>query len=227
MDDQDTTERANNSTADPEKPQKNRWDTIERVVRTLSVAAIPIVVAVVGWLIQQRLQDQTIKRDYVQLAVSILKEPEAKLQPEMRDWAAKLLNENSPTKFDPKFVEQLSSGAAKLPESYNITQASAPATVSATGSRGEATTWEQKGFDALASKDLETAIDAFTNAEQIWPTYHNVSEIRKLLEDNRTALAAAPKEVKSDAWTNVYRTLLSKYSWGMPPDIKAKINAQM
>ena len=90
-------------------------DTIEKIARTLSIAAIPVVIAVGGWLIQRQLQDQTIRRDYVQLAVSILQNPNpSKVPPEIREWAVDLLNENSPTKLNTKAIQNLKSGAVTL-----------------------------------------------------------------------------------------------------------------
>jgi hypothetical protein len=90
-------------------------DTAERFSRTLSIAAIPVVVAVGGWLIQRQLQDQTIRRDYVQLAVSILQSPDpSKVPPEIREWAVDLLNENSPTKLNAQAIANLKSGKVTL-----------------------------------------------------------------------------------------------------------------
>jgi hypothetical protein len=84
-----------------------------------------------------------------------------------------------------------------------------------------------KGFDFLVSKDAAAAIKAFASAERLWPSYHNVAEIRKLLEDNRAALVSAPREGRSDAWSNVYRVLIKQYSWGMPADVKSKLSEQL
>lgn len=90
-------------------------DTAERISRMLSIAAIPVVIAIGGWLIQRQLQDQSIRRDYVQLAVSILQNPDpSKVPPEIRDWAVELLNENSPTKLNAEAVANLKSGKATL-----------------------------------------------------------------------------------------------------------------
>jgi hypothetical protein len=90
-------------------------DTAEKLSRTLSIAAIPVVVAVGGWLIQRQLQDQTIKRDYVQLAVSILQNPDpSKVPPEIREWAVDLLNENAPTKLNARAMANLKSGTVTL-----------------------------------------------------------------------------------------------------------------
>jgi hypothetical protein len=206
----------------------SNWEMIERISKTLSIVAIPLVLACGGWIIQQRLQDQTVSRDYVQLAVSILKEPkDSKINDEMRAWAVQLLNDNSPTKFNQRVFDQLKAGTTQLPEDFNVTQPVVAVEPALDNPRAQATDLELKGFDFIVSKDVDAALQAFTSAEKLRPNYHNVAEIRKLLEDNRAALAAAPREGKSEAWSNVYRTLVSKYSWGMPPDIKSKLTEQI
>lgn len=209
--------------------QINKWDTIERVARTLSIIAIPVVLAIGGWVIQQRIQNQAVSRDYVQLAVSILKEPESvKADQDMRAWAVQLLNDNSPTRFTPKFTEQLKSGDTRLPESFNISPTAPPASIITAGeTRDDASSWEAKGFSFLLSKDAQAALDAFSHAEKLWPSFHSVAEIKKLLLDNQAALAAAPKEGRSEVWVDFYRTLVTKYSWGMPADVKEKLNQQL
>jgi hypothetical protein len=90
-------------------------DTVERISRTASIAAIPIVLAVGGWVIQRQLQNQTLSRDYVQLALTILQNPDqSKVPPELREWAVDLLNDNSPTKLNQTAVDRLKSGAVSL-----------------------------------------------------------------------------------------------------------------
>ena len=103
------------STDKSARPQK--WlDSAERVSRTVSIAAIPVVLAVGGWVIQRQLQNQTVSRDYVQLAVTILGNPDkSKVRPELREWAVNLLDDNSPTKLNAKAKASLASGEAMLP----------------------------------------------------------------------------------------------------------------
>lgn len=91
-------------------------DAIERISRTASIAAIPVVLAIGGWTIQRQLQNQTVSRDYVQLALTILQSPDqSKVPPELREWAVELLNDNSPTKLNAKAVANLKSGTVILP----------------------------------------------------------------------------------------------------------------
>jgi peptidoglycan L-alanyl-D-glutamate endopeptidase CwlK len=100
----------------PTEPKHDNWETIERITKVISVALIPVVLAIGGWLIQKQLQVESIKKDYVQLAVTILKEPEStRISPEIRKWAAQLLNDNSPTKLSMEGLSQLSKGTVLLP----------------------------------------------------------------------------------------------------------------
>jgi D-alanyl-D-alanine carboxypeptidase-like protein len=93
-----------------------RLDKVERVARTVSILAIPVVLAAGGWWIQSQLQDQAVKRDYVQLAVSVLREPDSvKISAGLRSWAADLLNNNSPTKLPDALLAELRAGRASFP----------------------------------------------------------------------------------------------------------------
>jgi hypothetical protein len=95
-------------------------DKTEKLSRMLSIGAIPVILALGGWFIQRQLQNQSIRRDYVQLALTILQNPDtAKVPPELREWAADLLNENSPTKLKAEALSRLKSGVLTLP-SFNF-----------------------------------------------------------------------------------------------------------
>jgi LAS superfamily LD-carboxypeptidase LdcB len=109
-----------------EPQSKDKWDTVERTSKVLSIAAIPVVIAVGGWYIQRQLQNQTVSRDYVQLAVSILKEPDdkTKIKPELRAWAVDLLKDNSPTKLSDEVINQLKTGQTILPASAGTSNSS-------------------------------------------------------------------------------------------------------
>jgi hypothetical protein len=90
-------------------------DTTEKFSRIFSSAAIPVVIAVFGWLIQRKLQHQMLRRDYVQLALSILQNPNpSKVDPTIREWAVDLLDENSPIKLKPEAIKKLKSGEITL-----------------------------------------------------------------------------------------------------------------
>jgi WD40 repeat protein len=95
------------------KLKADRWDLVEKVAKLLSVVAIPVVLAVLGWLIQNSLSERNVSQEYVKLAVSVLEQP--KTENALRGWAADLLNQNSPTKFSPDVLQALKEGEATLP----------------------------------------------------------------------------------------------------------------
>lgn len=80
---------------------------------------------------------------------------------------------------------------------------------------------ERRGFEALIDHDVRTAIAAFDRARGIWPEYHNVAEIGRVLRRLEAALA----DPNSDAWPRLYREILTRYSWGLPEDLRTEIRA--
>lgn len=92
----------------------NRYD-IEKIAKVLSLVAIPVVLALFGWVIQNRLSERNVSQEYVKLAVSVLERQKTSEVPAgLRDWAVDLLNENSPTKFSAETIRQLKSGDINL-----------------------------------------------------------------------------------------------------------------
>jgi len=96
------------------------WDLAERITRILSLLAIPVVIAIVGGLIQSSVARRTVSQQYVQVAVSILTSKE-KLEPDLRGWAVDLLNDNSPTLLSKAVKEKLRQGSVTLPQSQQQT----------------------------------------------------------------------------------------------------------
>ena len=90
--------------------QGPHWlDITERIGKLASIIAIPIVIplalAFYSAKVQQNSQKETINRDYVQLAVSILTQKKEETNEALRNWAVgSFMAEHSPTKFDPQPV---------------------------------------------------------------------------------------------------------------------------
>jgi hypothetical protein len=103
-------------------------DLIERLAKLAAIVAIPVVIPIAlafySAKVQEGAQKESINRDYVQLAVSILKEKKEDMSPELRNWATDLLTEHSPTKFAPNVITGLKSGALLFPgllqDSYSV-----------------------------------------------------------------------------------------------------------
>ena len=79
--------------------------------------------------------------------------------------------------------------------------------------------WEIRGFKQIIAWDAAAAIEAFSEAEKLWPDYHNVAEIRQLLIKNKEALGTK----ESPRWKEVCRKILNEHSWGMPPDVRREM----
>jgi WD40 repeat protein len=91
-----------------------RYD-IESIAKILSLVAIPVVLAVVGWTVQNGLSERNLSQEYVKLAVTILEKPKsAEVPAGLRNWAVDLLNLNSPTKFNSETIHLLKTGEINL-----------------------------------------------------------------------------------------------------------------
>ncbi|MDB5232996.1 MAG: hypothetical protein JWN76_3801 [Chitinophagaceae bacterium] len=77
--------------------------------------------------------------------------------------------------------------------------------------------FELEGFDYLMQKDVSKAIDAFANAENNYPSFHQVYEIRNFLSSNRVKLNSQDEQ----EWKAAYKVIADKFGWEMPEDIKA------
>ncbi len=78
---------------------------------------------------------------------------------------------------------------------------------------------ERRGFQALIDHDVAAAIEAFDNARSIWPDYNNVAEIGQALRRFESRL----QDPESPMWPQLYREILTRYSWGMPEDLRIAI----
>ncbi len=85
-----------------------------------------------------------------------------------------------------------------------------------------ASQWEEKGFNLLLSDNIDGAIEAFKEAEKIYPTYHNVYELQKVLTENKKKLANS----KSAEAKAVLDMIVDQYSWGMDEETKSKLEAK-
>lgn len=96
-----------------------RLDRFEQLAKIFSLVAIPVVIPVAlaffSARVQQGAQRESINRDYVQLAVTVLTQ-KGEVDPGLRNWAVDLLNERSPTKFAPEVIADLKSGSVSLPD---------------------------------------------------------------------------------------------------------------
>ncbi len=82
---------------------------------------------------------------------------------------------------------------------------------------------EAEGFKYIVDRKLSEAVEAFSEAEKLWPGYHNVAGIQRYLTEFEKKLVEASTAEKVELWDELYETLLLKYSWGMPRDIREQL----
>jgi hypothetical protein len=87
----------------------------------------------------------------------------------------------------------------------------------------EAAAFERAGFQAILDRRLDDAIAAFESAREVWPDYHNVAEIADYL----TQVKATARPLDDAGWAGIDRTILSRYSWGMPAELRDSFRARV
>jgi hypothetical protein len=97
------------------KPSISFEGIINTIERVGSIFLIPLTIAIIGYYVQKAISDQSVSKDYVSIAVSILNTKES-VSPELRSWAVDLLLKTSPVKIDPVAEEKLRNGEITLPE---------------------------------------------------------------------------------------------------------------
>jgi hypothetical protein len=85
------------------KSQKDIWD----IVQVVSAMSIPIVIGFGSYWIQKSIAKESVAKDYVGIATTILEKPKQEGADDLREWARKLLVRYSPEPFSPQAQEQL------------------------------------------------------------------------------------------------------------------------
>lgn len=68
---------------------------------------------------------------------------------------------------------------------------------------------ESAGFNYLLKRDLKNALASFQEAENAYPSYHNVYELSKLLR----------RQNENPDWKAIYREIATQYRWGMSAEM--------
>lgn len=98
--------------------RKDNWDKSRVVIS----AAVPIVIAFIGWLFTVTLRDRQAQAEYVNLAVSILQSPDtAEVGRELRLWAGQILDELGPIPMSEGLRAAIGAGAVVLPVEWPTT----------------------------------------------------------------------------------------------------------
>jgi len=91
-------------------------EQIKSIASILSAIAIPTVLALTGYFVQQSIAEDGIKKDYLTMAMGMLKDGGDKLDPDLKSWATAVVAKYSPVPFSSEAKEKL--GGAFYAEPY-------------------------------------------------------------------------------------------------------------
>ena len=80
---------------------------------------------------------------------------------------------------------------------------------------------EYNSFNYILNKDYDNAIIKLNEVMEINPYYHCIYEIKTLLIKSKNEL-----KTNSNYWFTIYEIILEKYDWGMPKEIKDKMQLE-
>jgi hypothetical protein len=87
-------------------------NTIKDVAVITGAIGTPVVVAIIGVIVQRSVARAGLQKDYVQLALEILREEPPKTSKEMRQWAVDVLERFSPVAISAPLKVSLAAGGA-------------------------------------------------------------------------------------------------------------------
>ena len=94
-----------------EEPKENRWQGLNAVSGLFAALALPIVLAMIGNRYTNALKEREIQGRFVELALSILKEPPKPESRGVRGWAIGVINQYSGVPLSQEAREDLKAGA--------------------------------------------------------------------------------------------------------------------
>jgi hypothetical protein len=92
------------------KEEKDWLYKLESWSKIVSSLAIPLVLAVVGWRVQSSVASEGIKKDYVNMAIAILKDGKV-VDSDLRVWAMNIVEKNAPETLSKSLQTKIVAGA--------------------------------------------------------------------------------------------------------------------
>lgn len=227
-----------------EKSPKDTWDKLSIFSGFLASVLVPIAVAAVGnWYTtaikereteisarDQQLRRDAFEREWVQLGLEILRDPDT--QTNVRKWGVQIVSSYAKVPMQDEVKEELTAGAV-LPEASIVQQSvlqaaqqmapnSPVVTASATSRTTTIGQLQTQGIEAALAKDLEGAISAYDEAYRLWPTFRNVDEIRRLLNQADTD---SRSRAEGPDWPRIYKVIAGKDLRGVAQDVRDRLSA--
>ncbi|HSA80412.1 MAG TPA: hypothetical protein VLE23_06290 [Geminicoccaceae bacterium] len=186
--------------ADGSESSKDFWEKFSVISGFLAAVFMPLALGLAGhWFAsaiterENRLKQQEFFRQWVQLALDILRDPGTAQQKDLREWAIAIVNHytDPAIQMQSGLQKSLAGGQVRLPEpsQSRVQQMEA---------------LETKALEALLERDLDTAIAVTETAHALWGDFRTVWEMLRLLRAERASFAGAPDP---SAWQALYSKL--------------------
>lgn len=220
-------------------PGKDNWDKLSVLSGFLAAVFVPIAIAVVGhWYTaaikdretaiserDQKIREDIFKREWVQLGLEILRDSDT--TPNIRKWGVQIVSHYAAVEMTDEVKEAFAAGDV-LPEStvlpltvqQGLAHQQMVALPSSTSRSSEMDKLQNRAVEALLNQDLDGAIAAYNDAYQLWPTFRNVDEIRRLLMEH--AEAAGPLA----DFPAIYKSILRMDLRGVDRSLLAQLEAK-
>lgn len=95
--------------------KKTMLENAQLISAILSAIAIPVVLGLIGYTVQRSIAEDGIKKDYLAMAVTMLRDDDKRLDPELKAWATAVVSKYSPVPFSPSAEEKLARALYIMP----------------------------------------------------------------------------------------------------------------
>ena len=192
------------------------WGKVETLSKVASVVIIPIILLVLGSQFNAAAKEREIQGRLVEIATGILNKELGSNPSEdtkrIRRWATEIINQYSGVPL-PKETADALIQTTPLPVTSAKTES-----VQVSAAKDE----ERKGFENIVKGDFSAALSNFSNAEELYPGYHNVFEISRALKS-----ALADNKLDEAEKQTLLRNITGKWAWGVPSDVMQQIKGQI
>lgn len=192
------------------------WGKAETLSKVAAAVLIPIILLVLGNQFASATKEREIQSKFVEIATGILSKDLGSNPTEgtkkLRRWATEIINKYSGVPL-PKETADALIQTTPLPVALAKAES-----MQVSAAKDE----ERKGFENIVKGDFSAALSNFSNAEELYPGYHNVFEISKALKS-----ALADNKLDEAEKQTLFHNIAGKWAWGVPSDVMQQIKGQI
>jgi hypothetical protein len=90
-------------------------EKLRAIAAVIASVLIPVTIAIGGWLIQRAIAAETVRKDFLQIAMSTLSDPAMAKDSNWREWAIAVVDKTAPVPFTAELRSELAEGRVLIP----------------------------------------------------------------------------------------------------------------